>query len=485
VRVRPPAAQKEGHCRRNIVLIATIFIRPEMVNNGLSEARRTLVSLDSPDYPELNMAIPFLHQRAFFFVLLLLLVTFSGDVSQTSGKVWQATASKPSAALPRQIEDRIRRIENGLLVAATDDAPTFTSASLVERLRHYQVPGVSIAVINNFQLEWAHGFGVTEKDGSRAITPDTLFQAGSISKPVTAAAALALMQQGKLKLDEPVNARLRSWRIPDNEFTAQQAVTLRHLLTHRGGLTVDGFIGYAQGREIPPLVNVLDGAAPANSKPIRVNYLPGSRYRYSGGGFTVLQQLLLDVTGKSFPSLMEELIFKQAGMKQSTFAQPLPETWRAQAAQGAFQSGLKVGGGWFVYPEMAAAGLWTTASDLARFAIALQNAARGKDERMLKRATVRQMLTLQGKDDDGDGWGLGIILNGDLKATLNSKGARSLRFSHSGGTVGFRCVMVAYPATGQGAVVMTNSLNGAGLYREALRAIAREYDWPDYLPSRQ
>jgi CubicO group peptidase (beta-lactamase class C family) len=385
-------------------------------------------------------------------------------------------AAQHQASKAQPLEDRIRRIENRLLVAAADDAQTFTPATLTERLQHYQVPGVSIAVINNYQIEWARGYGITEKDSTTPVTPDTLFQAGSISKPVTAAAALALVQQGKLKLDEAVNARLRSWQVPANEFTRQQAVTLRHLLTHRGGLTVDGFIGYPQGREIPPLVNILDGTAPANSKPIRVDYLPGSRYRYSGGGFTVLQQMLMDVTGQSFPALMEELILKKAGMKQSTFAQPLPAAWRSAAAHGVFQTGGKVGGGWFVYPEMAAAGLWTTASDLARFAIALQNAARGKGERMLKRATVAQMLTPQGKDEDGDGWGLGIILNGS---------GRALRFSHSGGTVGFRCVMVAYPATGQGAVVMTNSLNGAGLYREVLRAVAHEYGWPEYLPTRR
>jgi len=360
---------------------------------------------------------------------------------------------------------------SGIAQQATLTREERLTATLRERLAHHQVPGVSVAVINHYRIEWARGFGVTELDGTQAVTPDTLFQAGSISKPVTAVAALALVQAGKLKLDEAVNAKLTTWQIPANEFTAQQAVTLRHLLTHRGGLTVDGFIGYPQGREVPALINVLNGAAPANSKPIRVDYLPGSRYRYSGGGFTVLQQLLMDVTGQSFPALMQAFVLDKVGMKQSTFFQPLPAEWHRAAARGTFQNGSKVGNGWYVYPEMAAAGLWTTASDLARFAIALQQASRGKNERMLKRATAQMMLTEQHKDEEKDGWGLGLILHGQ---------GRALRFSHSGGTVGFRCLLVAYPATGQGAVIMTNSLNGGGVYRELMRAIAAEDAWPEY-----
>src|SRR5688572_23887791 len=192
---------------------------------------------------------------------------------------------------------------------------------LAERMAHYKVPGVSIAVIDKGEIAWAKGYGVLDAHGTRPVMTDTRFQAASISKPVAAMAALALVQQGRLSLDEDVNLRLTSWRVPDSEFTKDQKVTLRRLLSHSAGLIRDDVGSYAAGQAVPDLVRALDGQEPANLPALRVNSVPGSMWRYSGGGYSVMQQLLIDVTGKPFAGLLQESVLGTIGMTQSTFMQ--------------------------------------------------------------------------------------------------------------------------------------------------------------------
>jgi CubicO group peptidase (beta-lactamase class C family) len=284
--------------------------------------------------------------------------------------------------------------------------------------------------------------------------------------------ALALVERGKLRLDEDANLRLKSWRIPDGEFTRSERVTLRRLLSHTAGMPDIGYIGYGEGREIPTLVQVLDGVKPANTAPTRVVGPPGAKWDYSGAGYTVLQQLMIDAAGKPFPDLMRELVFDKLGMTRSTFEQPLPERFAAAAARGHQPNGARYGARWNVYPEMAAAGLWTTPSDLARFAIELQRAKRGRSRKVLSQTMATHMLTVQPAGGQPSGWGLGVALTGE---------GRALRFSHSGGTLSFVCNLAAYPETGQGAVVMINS-RARGLYEEIFRALAAEYGWPETKP---
>ena len=193
-------------------------------------------------------------------------------------------------------------------------------------MKHYKVPGLSVALINNNAIEWARGYGVLEVEGTRPISTETLFQAAPISKPVSAMAALHFVQEGKLSLDEDINAKLKAWKIPDNEYTKKEKVTLRRLLSHNAGLTVHGFPGYAADEPVPTLLNVLDRKSPANSSPISVDMTPGSKLRYSGGGYCVLQQLLVDVRSKPFPEIMEQTVLSELSMKHSTYRQPLPES---------------------------------------------------------------------------------------------------------------------------------------------------------------
>ena len=346
----------------------------------------------------------------------------------------------------------------------------------------YKTPGVSIAVINDGKLEWARGYGVLEAGGNNPVTTATLFQACSISKPIAAMAALSLVDRGKLDLDEDLNRLLESWKIPQNEFTREKKVTLRRLLSHTAGTTVSGLRGYAADEQVPTLRQILEGVKPANPEAVRIDAVPGTQWRYSGGGFLVLQQLLIDVSHKPFPQIMRELVLQKLEMKQSTYQQPLPLSLRAQAARGHQPNGEKVNGNWFVYPEMAAGGLWTTPSDLARVVIELQKAKAGKSNRVLSRKMANEMLSDQMQNFPvamvSERYGR-PIKNQGLGFRLEGEG-RAARFSHHGGNTGYRCFLVAYNDLGQGAVVMTNSDNGFELVQEIIRSIAKEYNWPNY-----
>ena len=363
---------------------------------------------------------------------------------------------------------RIAKVENGLLAAVTVRGQSAPPMKLAERMAHYHVPGVSIAVINNGELEWTKGYGVVDSMSTRAVTAETLFQAASISKPVTAMAVLALVQSGRLRLDEDVNLKLRSWKVPDNEFTKNQKVTLRRLLNHTAGFNAEDVGSYARGEALPTLVQALDGIRPAHSDPIRVQTVPGSMWRYSGGGYSVVQQLLIDVTRKPFPELMRELVLDKVGMTSSTFRQPLPMDLEPIAATAHQVGGDPFKGRWYTFPQSAAAGLWTTPSDLARFSIEIQRSYNRQSNAVLSADMTRQMLTPQ-----PSGYGLGLWVGGNEKAAS---------FSHPGKNEGFVCILFGYLNTGQGAVVMTNGDGGNGLSNEILRAVAREYGWPDYRP---
>jgi CubicO group peptidase (beta-lactamase class C family) len=330
-----------------------------------------------------------------------------------------------------------------------------------------KTPGVSVAVINGGVIEWAKGYGVVETGANTPVTPRTVFQAASLSKPVAALAALRLVEQGKLALDQDVNARLTSWKVPENEFTKDEKVTLRRLLSHSAGLTVSGFPGYSAGAPVPALVQILDGQKPANTAAIRADVVPGTIWRYSGGGYTVMQQLLMDVTGRPFPPLLADLVLQPIGMKDSTYEQPLPEARRAAASSGHLTDGGLLPGRYHTYPEMAAAGLWATPTDLARFLIEIQQALQGRSK-ILTPGMARQMVTDQ---KGSSGLGLGLAGSGPWAT-----------FGHGGSNAGFKCQMTAFVEGGRGAVIMTSGDRGGRLAGEILRAVAVEYEWPSLRP---
>lgn len=331
-------------------------------------------------------------------------------------------------------------------------------------MEHHNVPGVSVAVINNYEIEWVKAYGVLEAGKDDPVTPHTLFQAASISKPVSSTAALHYVDEGLLNLDEPVNNKLVLWKIPENEFTALEDVTLRHLLSHSAGFPTMNLYGYREGEPIPTLLQILEGVNPSTTPPIRVQAVPGAGYTYANSGFIVLQQLLTDATGKPFADLMQEIVLDPIGMDSSTFGQPLRGTLRDEAAIGHGIDGTPMEEKWRVFPEQAAGGLWTTPSDLARFAIEIMLSKRGQSHGILSQDIVAQMLTPQ-----IGGAGLGFGLGDD--------GGDRIYFMHKGANEGFKCVLVGYYERGQGVVIMTNSENGDALYEELLKSISIEYGW--------
>jgi len=380
----------------------------------------------------------------------------------TSGVLAPQVKSGPSV-----VEARIQRIQDSIVPGTLVKGEAVQTKKLSDLMSELHVPGVSIAVIHNGEIEWARGFGVT-RTGGPPVTSEKLFQAASISKPVTALAVLHLVQSGKLDLDTDVNKYLKSWKVPENEFTAKKKVTLRELLTHTAGTTVHGFPGYAAGSPVPTLVQVLNGEKPANTPAIRVDTLPGTNWSYSGGGYVIIQQLLEDVTGKPFPKIMQELVLGPIGMTHSTYQQPLPAARLPEAATPYDQSGQPIVGGPHTYPEMAPAGLWTTPSDLARYAIEVQRALAGKSNRVISAATARKMLTAGIKH-----WGLGPVTGGSDGHPY---------FGHGGANEGFQCNLIVYE-NGDGAIIMANSDRGGALGEEIQRTIAYEYKWPDFQPT--
>ena len=363
----------------------------------------------------------------------------------------------------------VTHIENGLLPAAAIKGHPAETMRLADRMKHYNVPGVSIAFFERGRIVWTRTYGFADLASKKTVSTETLFQAASISKPLTAVASLSLVQQGKLSLEEDVNLKLRTWKVPENEFTKNEKVTLRRILSHTGGLSVHGFHGYTVGEPLPTITQLLDSEKPANNEPIRVIALPGSVWDYSGGGYTVLQLLLGDVTGKPFPELLNELVLRPAGMVHSTFEQPLMKDYRSNAAVGYDSDGVPIKGGAYTMPQMAAGGLWSTPSDLAGFAIEVQEEYSGRSSKILSHELARQMLARQ-KDD----WGLGF--------TLEPPGHKR-RFGHTGNNDGFRSDLEAYlDDPGQGVVIMSNADQGAMLDDEILRSVAREYGWPDFHP---
>jgi CubicO group peptidase (beta-lactamase class C family) len=394
--------------------------------------------------------------------LLLALLPLGGGAQEGAVVPISLPQEADSPRAPLQVDPRQEAVERGLttLLRIRDREPE--RYTLQERMEHYRVPGVSLAVLDEGRIAWVGAYGVLEAGTEERVTPETLFQAASISKPVAALAALRLVQEGVLELDAPVNRYLRGWQIPENGFTEGRPVTLRHLLTHTGGLTVHGFPGYAVGLPLPSVVDILTGALPANTRPVLVDTFPESLWRYSGGGYTILQKVLEDVTERPFPMLLRELVLDPVGMTLSSYEQPLPPERARYASKGHLAAGTPVVGGWHLYPEMAAAGLWTNATELARLALEVQTAWRGEMDRILSPEMARAMLT-----PGLGGWGLGF--------TVTEEGAP--RFAHGGSNHGFKAQFMAFREEGRGVMVMTNGDQGSRLAQEIVLAVAEVHGW--------
>src|SRR5262245_11813781 len=372
-----------------------------------------------------------------------------------------------SLAIANRADDsKIKRVEQGLRPAVLiKGEPGF---SITDRMKFYKVPAVSVAVIKDFKIDWARAYGVKDLQTNEPTTTETLFQAGSISKSVNAMVVMKKVEQGRLSLDEDINNKLTSWKLPDSQFTAKKKVTLRNLLSHTAGTTVHGFPGYAVNEKIPTIPQVLDGSSPANTAAVRVDMEPGTKFRYSGGGTTITQLALMDVEKKPYPEIARETVLSPLGMRNSTYDQPLSPEWRKKTATGYRANGNEVEGKIHVYPEMAAAGLWTTPTDLAKFAIEVQLSLAGRSNKILTKESVETMTSSFMEDV-----GLGFFIE---------KHGNALYFGHGGADEGFRAELLVSRDKGYGVAVMVNSDNGQ-ILREVIRSVAREYGWDEFLPA--
>ena len=359
------------------------------------------------------------------------------------------------------VADYVEAIEN----AQNPNRQGLDGYTLEELMEEFGVPGVSVAVIHDFAIHWAKAYGVADVETGAPVDVETMFQAASISKPVSAMAALKAVQDGAFSLDEDINRILRSWTLPGGEFTRDRAVTPRMLMSHTSGLGDGfGFPGYHPNDPLPTTVQILNGDQPSNVGDVFMERPPQTAMKYSGGGVTVMQLALADALGRPFPMILQEYVLAPIGMENSSFEQPLPPARDRNAARAHDGSGAAMDAKWHVYPEFAAAGLWTTPTDLAKFAIEVQQSVHGESNRVLSRTTIQEMLSPVGVGDFAVGFSL-------------SKDGEGWYFSHGGSNWGFRALLIAHKVKGYGLVVMTNASRGSTVANEIKARVERAYGW--------
>lgn len=341
--------------------------------------------------------------------------------------------------------------------------------TIEERMAHYGVPGVSIAIIRDGEIVAFKNYGVLQAGSADRVTPDTLFSAGSVSKVAAAAIVLRLVDAGTLDLDRDVNAYLKRWKVPPGAWTADNPVTLRRLLSHTAGATVHGYPDFAPGASLPTIVQSLDGRPPAVTEPVRIVTPPGTRLRYSGGGVSIEQLIVEDVLGVDFETAARRYLFVPLGMKRSTFQQPLdPAVGNIAKAHNGRGEAVALPRGFESMPETAASGLWTSSADYARLVVAIMKSYAGKPGAFLSQPLARQMLTAV----EPGSVGLGPFLSGS---------GFTRRFYHTGANDSYRASIEGYPATGHGLVIFTNGSSGTRLNSEIRRAVADAEAWQDSL----
>lgn len=395
-------------------------------------------------------------------VLLLLILTVSQVFAQN-----------------KSVQSRMAAVENNLIPFVP--VKGFAGWNLIDRMKYYKVPGVSIAVIKDYKIDWAKGYGLADTTQKTPVTTETMFSAGSISKFLLAVTALKMVENGQIELEKPINNFLVSWKVADNAFSKKTPVTLRMLLSHTAGTSQSSYFGFTPTQPLPTIVEILSGAKISETRPVVVNSEPDKEFRYSGGGSMIAQLALMDVSKKSFSALTQQLLFDKLGMKNSTFEQPVPAKFTKQSSW-AYSTAPWFKGMPYVYPQQAAAGLYTTPTDLAKFFIDVQKSYAGKGK-ILSQATTLKMLTPQQNVSDGsykEQIGIGPFL---IQRTDN-KDPDGVYFEFTGVNAGFLAYGIAGITNGNGVIIMLNSgddVNGLG--KEIRRAVAKVYNWTNFLPT--
>lgn len=367
---------------------------------------------------------------------------------------------------PPDIEAKISQVENSL--AGWVQTGSNDTWNLAERMKKYSINGVSIAVVHNYQIEWARGYGLADVSENRPVTETTLFQAASISKSLNSLGVLKLAEEKKLDLNSDINKYLVSWKFPYDTISKSKKITLLNLLSHTAGLTISGFPGYSKGEALPSLPQILDGLKPANTEVVRSSIEPGKKLIYSGGGTTISQLIVMDVTHQPYDVFMQENVLDPLGMFASSFTQPPPETKEKVLATGYKPDGSEIPGKYHIYPEQAAAGLWTNPVDLCKYIIETQLSYKGESAKVISTEMTKIRLTT-------------VLEDAALGTFVNSRVTGSFKyFNHNGGNEGFACTAIGCRDAGEGVVIMTNSENGPLIYEEIANSVASVYKWKDY-----
>lgn len=364
-----------------------------------------------------------------------------------------------------EIEAQIKKVEQNLggWVQIQDSANTWT---LEQRMAFYKIKGLSIAVVQNYKVVWARGYGWADEGAKKTVTPQTLFQAASISKSLNAVGVLKLVQDKKINLHADINDYLRTWKFPYDSVSKGKKITAAHLLSHSAGLSVHGFPGYANDDTIPTLPEILNGKAPANTAAVRSRFEPGIRFQYSGGGTTILQMMVMDITKQPFDKFMWQQVLKPMGMMMSSYARPPATKKKPFLSTGYRADGKEVETKYHLYPEQAAAGLWTNPTDLCKYLIETQLALKGKSSKVLNTEMTKMRLTPY------------IDSSVALGVFIETKGGEKY-FGHNGQNEGFLSTSTGSFTNGNGVVVMVNSDRG-NLLNEVVHSVATVYGWKDY-----
>jgi CubicO group peptidase (beta-lactamase class C family) len=389
-----------------------------------------------------------------FICFIALIITYTTSFAQNNeGKYSKST------------EDTIKMVENNLsgAVQIQDSVNTW---NIEERMNAKGINGVSIAVVRNYQIAWEKAYGLADKDAGTPVTTKTLFQAASISKSLNGVGVLKLVQDKKIDLYKDVNTYLKSWQFPYDTVSHGKKITMANLLSHTAGLTVHGFGGYEPGDSIPTIQQVLDGKHPANSEPVRSMFEPGLRSEYSGGGITVSQEIITDVTGEPYTTYMQQNVLDPLGMTMSSYMQPPAKNKEKFLATGYRGNGEAIKGKYHIYPEQAAAGLWTNPTDLSKYIIETQLSLQGKSNKVLNIEMTKLRLTPY--IDSNAALGVFIVEKGGMKY-----------FSHGGANEGFRSQYYGSFDGGNGVVVMVNSDDGS-IMSEIINSVAAVYKWKDF-----
>ena len=363
----------------------------------------------------------------------------------------------------REVSERIKKVENSLAptVVYGDTIPKW---NIEERMKHNGTRGLTIAVIRNYKIEWAKGYGWADVAENRRVDTETRFQAASISKSINSLGVLKLVEQAKLDTGADINNYLKSWEFPYDSLSKGKKISVNNLLSHTAGLSIHGFPGYERTAELPTVSQILNGEKPANTRAVRSLFEPGKKFQYSGGGTTITQLIVSDITGRKYDEYMQEEVLKPLGMTNSSYRLPTSDT--ANLATGYYQNGTTVKGKYHLYPEQAAAALWTTPTDLSKYIIECQLAYEGKSSKVLSQAMMKKRLTPY------------IDKNAALGVFIEDRGGIKY-FNHNGGNEAFLCTSYGSLEGGNGVVIMVNGDNFQ-IIPELLNSVAQVYGWKDF-----